>query len=341
MPLRTLLALALTTLPLALLSCGDSSASPANPNEFKVALLVSGSTTDGGWNQLAWTAAQNMAAKDPNIKLSKLEKVEASKAAEEMRDFSRKGFNVVIGHGYEFMTPAREVAADMKSTRFIVSGSDLADPSVAALHFDLGQACYQLGIIAAKQSKTGKIAFIGGSEIPTVVSCAAGFEAGAKSVNPNIQMLRPAYPGWDRPDAAKAEAETFIKQGADVILQNVDAASKGVFEAVAEANSRQGNHPFVYTFGTNDNQNDNPAAGQWTLASAVIRMDEAFARQITAIRENKFQPGVVKEDLANGVCVTILNPKLIASGTLTPDTIQLVEAASKKIATGEIKVPSK
>jgi basic membrane lipoprotein Med (substrate-binding protein (PBP1-ABC) superfamily) len=329
-----------------LVGCGDSSSGTTQPaaKVFKIGLIVSGSTADGGWNRAARLAIEDL-TKQPGYRLAVAEKVDPSKAGNEMRSFAADGFDLVIGHGYEFAVPAREAAGTLGAagkTKFLVSGYPLSEPGIMTLDFDLAQSCYQLGIIAASVSQSNKIGFIGGSEIPSLVACFKGFEAGAKSVKPDIVVVK-AYTSWDMPELSKSQTEAFIQQNVDVILQNVDAASRGVFEAVHEWNAKSGstNHVpgTVWVFGTNSNQNDNIICPEYTLASAVIRLDKAFANVVKSIQDGTFTPGVQTENIANGICVTEVNPKLVERGVISKDVLAKVQEAGAKLASGELKLP--
>jgi basic membrane protein A len=301
---------------------------------FRIAVVTSGSKVDGGWNQLAYEALKKV-EKDLPAEGVLMEKVAGDKAEDVMHDFAAKGYDLVIGHGFEFLTPAADIAQRQQQTKIAVDGVDKADPNIASLNFDLSQSCYQLGIIAGKITRTGKLGFIGGEKIPALISCYKGFVAGAKSVRPDVQVLE-AYTSWDKPEDSKAQAETYIHQGVDVILQNVDAASRGVFEAVREHNDRDTTH-LVYTFGANSDQNNNKVCPDYTLASAVIKLDVAFESLAKSVQDGTFKPGVLDENLANGVCVTVVNPRL-AGILITPEIQAAVAEAGKKLATGKLKV---
>jgi len=344
-----LLAIAAITLATILPGCGDSSTPPAANNggasSMKVGMLVTGSTSDGGWNQLAADSI-NKLAKDRGIDVQILQQTPKDKAADALRQFDAKGYALVIAHGYEYLDVAKELsdpkAKNPVKLKIAVSGGDSDNPNFQSLLYDLGPASYQLGIIAAKVSKTGKLAFVGGAPFPTVTAMKRGFEAGAKSVNPAITVAE-QYTGWDDPSKAKKQVEAFIAQGVDVIMQNVDAASSGVFEAVKEHNNPTvvTKEPTpVYTFGANSDQNNNPTASDYTLASAVIKLDVAFAKAIDEVKSNTFKGGIVKEDLSNGVAVAVLNPKLVGK-VITPDTQKLLEDSAKKLAAGTITIPEK
>lgn len=322
-------------------SCGKSGG--GDGGKVKVGLLVTGSTLDGGWNQLAKDSLEKVALTE-GVEVRVRQQVKPDGAADAMRQFDSEGYLLVIAHGFEYQNVAKELTDPAKGaglkTKIAVSGGDADVPGFKVLEYDLAGASYQLGIIAAKVSKAGKLGFIGGSKIPTVVVMLNGFKAGAKSVNPQVSVVD-AWPGWDEPSNSKREAEAFIAQGVDVIMQNVDAASRGVFEAVKEHNQyKAAKAPIapVYTFGANSDQNGNAVCGDWTLASAVIKMDVAFGRVIKEVKAGTFKGGHVTEDLASGVSVVVMNPKLVET-VIDQATVKLVEDAGKKLASGELKVP--
>jgi basic membrane protein A len=272
------------------------------------------------------------------------QQVSKDAAADTIRQFESRGYTALIAHGYEYLDVVKELTDPTKPNavkiKIAVSGGDVDSPHFQSLFYDLSEASYQLGVIAGRVSKTGKLAFVGGAPFPTVTSMKRGFEAGAKSVNPNVTVAE-QYTGWDDPAKAKKQVEAFIGQGCDVIMQNVDAASSGVFEAVKEHNTGPGaGQTVVYTFGANSDQNGNKVASDWILASAVIKMDLAFGNFVNTVKEGRFKGGMVREDVANGVSVAVLNPKLVGK-VIDQATVAAVDAAGKRLASGDLKVPEK
>jgi basic membrane protein A len=302
--------------------------------ELRVALLCTGSVTDGGWNQLAKDGIDRL-AKQSGAKVTVLQKVAQDKAGDEMRAFAADGYDLVIAHGYEYLNPATEVAKAGGKTRFAVSGADVASPGIVTIDFDVSQASYQVGILAARLSKTGKLGFIGGAPIPSVKACYRGFLAGAQSVDPAITVAE-TYTSWDQPQQSKAQAEALLEQGRDVLYQDVDAAGRGVFEAIAARNAKAPGSAWV--FGCVADQNANPICANAMPASAVIRIENAFAHVLDGVKAGTFKPGLVKESLAAGTCVLVLNPALVGS-VVTPAMQAEVEAAGKKLAAGGITIP--
>jgi basic membrane lipoprotein Med (substrate-binding protein (PBP1-ABC) superfamily) len=342
-PLLTAMTLALMMLG----ACSDNASSPpaataAANGTMKVGLLVAGSTSDGGWNQLAQSSLESLAGQY-HLDIRTRQNVTKDAAADALRQFDAQGFTFVVAHGYEYLEPVKELTDPSKPNaikmKVAVSGGDVDSPNFQSLAYDLAGASYQLGVVAAKVTHSKKLGFIGGAPFPTVTAMKRGFEAGAKSVDPSITVTT-QYTGWDDPAKSKKQAEAFFNERIDVVMQNTDAASSGVFEAVKERNALAmgdaGNT--VYTFGANADQNANTICPDFTLGSAVIHMDKAFANAVKQVQDGAFKGGIVKEDVANGVCTAVLNPKL-SSGVLR-DMQPLIDDAAKKLSSGEVKIPA-
>ena len=325
--LLAVLALTLSALPLAAAAEGG----------MKVALICSGSTSDGGWNQLAKEGIEAV-KQEFGASLSIEQKVTPDKAGDEMRAYAADGYDLVIAHGYEFLNPAAEAAKAGVKTKYAVSGADAAKDGIVTVDFDLSQASYQVGILAARLSASGKLGFIGGSRIPSVEACYRGFQAGALSVRKDASVVF-TITSWDQPEKSKAQAEALLGDGVDAIYHDVDAASRGIFEAIKEHNAKQPGAP-AWVFGSCADQNGNPVCPEATPASAVIKLDATFLRIAKAVKAGTFAPGLVREDIAAGTCVIVLNPKLIGK-PITPAMQAEIEAAGTKLASGELKVPEK
>lgn len=310
-------------------------AAAASAAEVKIALLCTGSTNDGGWNQLAREGAEKLKA-EIGATVTVQQRVTADTAATSIKDFAGDGYQLIIAHGYEFLNPAAASAGAVGATRIAVSGADVAKPGIVSIDFDVSQASYQLGILAGRLTRSGKLGFIGGGPFPSVKACYRGFLAGARSVRPDASVAE-AYTSWDDVAKNKAQAEAFISQGIDQIYPDVDAAARGIYEAVKERNAAHPEAP-VWTYGCVGDANANPAAAAYTVASAVIRLDNAFRHVATMVRDGAWKEGVVKEDLASGTCVAVLNPALVGKA-LGDNLVREVEAAGKALIAGSVKIP--
>jgi basic membrane lipoprotein Med (substrate-binding protein (PBP1-ABC) superfamily) len=324
MPLPRALAIALALLlPLAAGCHGNDPA--GGPQPFRVALLTPGPISDGGWNASAYDGLQ-LIKKELGADVSNVQTSTPSEFAQGFRDYAQQGYDLVFGHGFEFQDAAMQVGAEFPKTAFVVSSGSVHAANVASLTFDLDQATYLAGIVAASLSKSGRAGCVGGIKLPVIRTTFLGFTAGAKSVNPNFVVAETYLGSFEDVAAAKAATDALIAQGADLVLQNADAAGLGVFQAAAA----QG----VLAFGTNRDQSD--VAPDTVLASATISIPKAFLQVAQEVKEKRFAGRVVEEDLATGVIDFVVNPKLAAR--IPADVQQRVADARAKIVSGELKV---
>lgn len=282
------------------LSLGACTQAPdGDAGAFKVGLLTPGPISDGGWNAGAYEALQEI-KKDLGAQVSNQQVATPAEFEQGFRGYAEQGFDLVFGHGFEFQDPALRAAKDFPNTRFVVSSGGVSAKNVASLQFDLDQATYLAGMLAASLSKTGRAGCIGGIELPVIKKTFDGFIEGAKSVNPDF-IVSTAYTGnFEDVAAARAAASAMISQGADFLIHNADAAGLGVFQAAKEHG--------VLAFGTNGDQSS--AAPETVLASAVISIPAAFLGEARAAKDGTFEGRVVQEGLAGGAIQLIYNPGL-------------------------------
>lgn len=324
----------LACLPLAVTGCGGkkTDSGTASPNgaasatsDFKVALLTTGSVTDGGWDQSAHDGLLQI-KKDLGAQTDNLEGVKADEITGDCREFASRGYNLVFGHGEEYSAPVANVAPQFPKTVFITTGGEKSGPNYAPIQIATQEGTYLQGMEAALVSKTGKGGFVGGVEQPLVKQAAAAFAAGAHAVNPKFQF-EPIYIGsWTDTTAAKAATQTLLNSGADVIAHNCDAAATAVFQTADK--------PGVYTFGVNADQN---AQASNVLSSAVADIPQAFETVAKSVQNHTFNGKPVVLGLKSGAVRLVDNPKLVSA---MPAAGQArVKKAESQIATGTLKVP--
>jgi basic membrane protein A len=224
-PGRTLLSAWALTLGMALLG------TPAAA-QTKVAAAIPGSITDQAFNQQVYEGL--VAAKERvGAEIAYTEKVAQANQVEVMSDYARRGFNVVIGAGGEFIDAARRVAGQFpKVTVVVLNGAPTK--GIATINFNNQQFGYVLGYVAGKTSKSGKAGLVAGQKIKAFLEVQEGFEKGFKQANAKGQALVTYTNDWD--DVAKAKEATLaqIAQGADVVLPYLDNGIVGVMQAAKE-----------------------------------------------------------------------------------------------------------
>src|SRR6266550_7214294 len=107
-----------------------------------------------------------------------------------MRAFAERGYDLIVGVGFAQAPIMEVVAKDYPNLHFAIIDGVSELPNVASLVFKEHEGSYLVGIIAAKTTKTNKLGFVGGMDIGLIHRFEKGFEEGAKSVNPNIQIIQ-------------------------------------------------------------------------------------------------------------------------------------------------------
>ena len=161
---------------------------------FRAAVVVPGSTSDQGWNYSAKEAGlhlqEQLQLADP---VSFVEQVEASRRKVLLRDYGREAYSVVFCHGYEFNEAVKEIAPAFPGTMFVVSGYDRPSPHFGSIVYQLGEAAYLCGVVAACVTETGQVGFLAAQEVPTVVLCYQGFRNGFRAIRKDGVVRDPVY----------------------------------------------------------------------------------------------------------------------------------------------------
>jgi basic membrane protein A and related proteins len=76
------------------------------------------------------------------------------------------------------------VAKDFPKLQFAIIDSVVNLPNVQSIVFKEHEGSFLVGMMAAMASKTGKVGFVGGMDIPLIRKFQCGFEQGAKYANP-------------------------------------------------------------------------------------------------------------------------------------------------------------
>ncbi len=250
-------------------SMADSEAAPAaDAGDLQVALVMTGPINDQGWNASAYAGLTKI-EEQLGAEVAFTESVAAADLEEVYRGYADIGFDVIIGHGFEFGDVATAVAPDYPETFFFVTSSDISqEPNVAGLQNRNDQQGFLAGAVAAQQSQSGVVGAIGGGEIPSIIDFINGFEQGALYVNPDATVLTNFTGDFNDPAPAKQLAASMIAEGADVLSHSANAAGLGVFEAVGEAGEG------VWMIGAIDDQYD--ILPEQTITSALSNLSDSM-----------------------------------------------------------------
>ena len=303
-------------------SAEPSQASGAKVN--KIALLLPGSITDQSWNTSAYKGLEIL--KGEGYETAYTENVEVANIEAAFRNYANEGYDLIIGHGFQFGDAAIRVAAEYPEKYFFVFGkqpdSVEATANVGFVDQKEFEGAYLCGVLAASVSKTGIIAHLGGIEGPSQVAGKNAYIAGAKSVNPDIVVLSVMAGTFSDPAKGKEAALAQIEQGADVLMHTCDTTGLGLIEAAKEKG--------VYTIGYGADQSD--LAPELMLTSLMVSIPDVIASQVYRIDTGEFS-GVWKPGLKDNVVgIAKFGPAVPAEAQAT------VEDIYKKILSDELAV---
>jgi basic membrane protein A len=316
--------------------CGSSLAARDQSKIYVGIVFDIGGKDDRSFNAAAWEGVRR-AAKELPIVLRDIEPGTPNAIEPAIRAFAEQGFDLIIGVGFAQAPILEAVAKDYPNIQFAIIDGVSKLPNVASLVFKEHEGSYLVGILAAKASRTGTIGFLGGMDIGLIHRFAQGYEEGAKSVNPNIRVIR-NYVGvtdsaWNNPGKGKELALAQIGKGADVIFTAAGNSGLGAFDAV-EQQGMQNGRATHFVIGVDSNQN--MVKPGFVLTSMVKRVDNAVYNIVTDVVNHRFDPkihtfGLEKDGV--GYAMDEFNKPLVSE-----EAIQLAEDAKKKIIAEEIKV---
>jgi len=257
-----------------------------------------------------------------------------------LEQLAKAGYNPVIGVGFVYAPAVKEVAAKYPKVTFgIIDDEQDKAPNVADMVFHEEQASYLAGVAAAKATKKDHIGFIGGVDIPLIHKFEAGFDQGAKSVNPKIKIesqyltQTPQEGGFSSPDKGKDAAAGQIEAGADVLYHAAGLSGQGV---ISEAAGKK-----VWAIGVDSDQYSQTALAKYKdyiLGSALKNVGGAVYDLVKSVYEGKPKTGVVRGGLDNGgVGFADTNPKYKAM----TDVVAAVDKAKQDIIDGKVTVNTK
>src|SRR5580658_3920131 len=161
----------------------------AQAAEFKVGLVLDrGGKDDKSFNASAYQGGQE-AKKKLGIFLKYVEASDDNAFEPQLRAFAQRDFDLIIGIGFAQKEAIKKVAAQFPKKHFAIVDAQVDAPNVRCLMFEEHEGAYLMGAIAAMTSKTGKIGFLGGMDIPLIRRFAMAYEAGAKEINPKISVV--------------------------------------------------------------------------------------------------------------------------------------------------------
>jgi basic membrane protein A and related proteins len=299
-----------------------------------------GGRGDQSFNDSA-AAGLDRATADLGIQASEASAAEDGSNREELLNLQAETSDLVFGIGFLFATPMTNAATANPDVNFaIVDDASVDLPNVAGLVFAEEQGSFLVGAAAALKSESGIVGFIGGVNIDLIQRFEAGFIAGARAVNPDIQILSqyvtepPNFDGFNDPASGRVIAQSMFESGADIVYHAAGGTGAGLFQAAREYS--EANDTKVWAIGVDSDQylTSSPDVQEYILTSMLKRVDVAVYNTIEAHVNGEFTAGVQRFDLAvDGVGYS-------TTGGFIDDIVDDLEGYKQQIIDGSIVVPT-
>jgi basic membrane protein A len=246
------------------------------------------------------------------------------------RRFAQRGEDPIIAVGFNQTKSVEKVAKEFPKIRFTLIDGVIKLPNVQSVLFKEHEGSFLVGALAAMASKSGKLGFVGGMDIPLIRKFACGFEQGVKHINPNAEVIlnmtgtTPA--AWNDPARGAELAKGQFDRGVDIVYAAAGATGLGVLQAAKDRGK--------LAIGVDSNQNHlQPGT---ILTSMVKRVDLAAYDSLKTAMNDAWQPGLSVLGLKEGGVDWALDQ--YNANLITPEMKAKADQIKADIVSGRIVV---
>ena len=276
-----------------MIGCANTEKVNVEEGGLKVTLILDeGGVNDASFNESAWGGA--LAAKEKHgVEVNYIEAKQESDYASNIESAIDQEADLIIGVGFKLANTIEKAAKLYPNQKFAAIDCAYKNiPSnVQPILFNEEEAGYAAGLVAANMTKTNKIGFVGGMDIPSVTNFLIGFEKAIKEENKDIEVLSQYANSFTDSSKGRVIAEQMIKNKADIIFTAGGGVNFGVFEACKEKN--------IKAIGVD--MPSNYIEPNTIITSALKNVGVGVELTIQDLVNEQFEGGKVKMfDLSNG-----------------------------------------
>ena len=315
------------SMTIAALCVAGGAAAAAAP---KLAIVYdAGGKFDKSFNQSAAEGVERF-KKETGINVLEAQASSDTQAEQVLRGLARKKLDLIISIGFSQTQAVQKVAAEFPGVHFVLVDGNAQGKNVNSVLFKEQEGSYLVGVAAAMASKSKKIGFIGGMDIPLIRAFECGYAQGAKAVNAKVDvqqnMVGTTAAAWNDPAKGGELARAQFDRGADVVFAVAGGSGLGVIQ-MAKTKGK-------LAIGVDSNQNDiQPGA---VLTSMVKNVGNATYDALVQAKNGQWTPGVTYKGLKEGGVDWALDKDNRA--VVSAEIEKRVNAAKADIISGKVKV---
>lgn len=318
----------MTTVSLTIAAlCACAGASAADP---KLGIVYdAGGKFDKSFNQSAFEGAERF-KKETHISYIEAQASSDTQAEQVLRGLARKKLDLIAAIGFSQTQAVQKVAQEFPNVRFVLIDAAAKGNNINSILFKEEEGSYLVGVAAAIASKSKKIGFVGGMDIPLIRAFACGYGQGAKSVSPKIETLQnmvgTTSAAWNDPAKGGELARAQFERGVDVVFAVAGGSGMGTLQT-AKAKGK-------LAIGVDSNQNYlHPGT---MLTSMVKHVDNAIYDAFMQQKNGTWKAGISYKGLKEGGVDWVLDKDNRA--VVTPEIEKRVNEAKSNIISGKVKV---
>jgi len=313
---------------LVVTACGGAETAGGGDDTFKAAIVLdTAGLGDQSFNDSA-NRGLEQAKSELGIETQVYETSQPSDYEPSLAKAPSQGSDITFAIGFLQTDALANVAPQNSNAKYAIVDSVVEGDNVTSLLFREEEGSFLVGVVAGLTTKSNKVGFIGGLEVPLIKKFEAGYRAGVMTVNPDAQVLVTYAGDFGDPGKGKEIALSQYADGADVIYHASGGTGLGLFQAAQEKG------PGFWAIGVDSDQYE--LAPENTLTSMMKNVDVAVFETIRDTKDGNFKPGTVvfglKED-GVGLAPT-------TSENTPQDVIDRANELGEMIINGEFTVPA-
>jgi simple sugar transport system substrate-binding protein/basic membrane protein A len=304
----------------------EEAAAPAEAGKGKLGLILTGPIDDNSWNEAAYSAMKALEADGVEVVFS--ERTPYPDTARLLREMADNGYQMIVGHSFGHQDAVFEVAEEYPDVNFAWGGG-IGETAKNVADYDqpFYQAAYLVGIIAGHVSESGKLGAVYAFDIPVCHAMGEALLAGAKTVNPDAELLSTASGDWYDISKAKEAALAQAEAGVDYWIGCGQGPTFGTIEAAKE----QGGYTTGYV-------GDMTEAGPDVILTNVVwNLEPMFRSMMESTLNGTFDGPYYDYGIKEGALDISINPAL--ADLIPAEAMAKVEEVKAQIISGEFEVP--
>ncbi len=308
-----------------------------NQSKANVLLMTGeGGLGDRSFNDAGFAGARR-ALEELGIKIDLVELSEIGDLTEDtyISAASANKYSLIIGLGFYQDKILNATAKKFPKQKFLLIDAASSEPNVKGVLFREEENAFLAGILAAYTTQqknlrginnNNKIGIVLGMDAPHLTRYACSYEAGAKTVSPNIEVVTDIVGTFLNREKGKQLALSQIDKGVDIIYQVAGGSGLGVFDAADEKG--------IYAIGEGLNQNH--LYPEFIIASTYKYIDVAVFEAIKSATKNEFIGGNSSYGFKEGYLEVSFDESEVQ---LPEEAKQTMATYKQKLIDGEVKAP--